>query len=1235
MVVTALFIAAGVVAVNVQVQNASATDGTVSYDNLRTGWDPNEPSLSPADASASDFGQLFATQLDGQIYAQPIVADGVVLAVTENDKAYGLDPQTGAIIWSRDVGPTWPASAIGCGDLVPNVGSTATPVVDTATNTAYFTTKVNDGPTVNNPHWYMHAIDITTGVERAGFPTTIAGTPSNDPVHAFNPKTAMQRPGLLLLGGVVYAGFASHCDYKPYVGYVVGVNAATGKLATMWSTEAGSAKSEAGIWQSGGGIVSDGPGTMIVATGNGLSPAPGPGNQPPPNLAESVVRLKVNPDGTLSATDFFSPHNNTNLDTDDLDLGSGGPLAIPDGYGTTAHPHLLVQVGKDGRVFLLDRDHLGGDAQGAGGTDAALQIVGPYRGVWGHPAFWGGNGGYVYDVENAGYLRAYKVGTAGSGLPSLTSVGTSAGTFGYTSGSPVITSTGTTSGSALVWVEYSTGSTGANAQLRAYNPIPVNGVLQLVYSVPIGNASKFAVPATDNGRLYLGTRDGVLFGFGRPAHSALTAPPTDLGSVDVGGTSTGQVTVTATQSVTVDSVSTATPFAVGTTTLPVTLTTGQHLTVPVSFSPTTSGAQSGSITFETSAGELSFELNGNGTSPGLVADPTTLDFGEVPTGGVSTASVSITNSGASNETVTAATGPSSPYAASSLPATGLVLAPSASVSVPISFQPTASGDFDDTLVVTSDAGSVTVPISGTGVTGAPQLTITPLTTDFGAVPIGQSLTKTFDIANTGNLTLTITKAAPPAGPFGATTPISEGQQLTPGEVVQQAITFTPTAVGAATGAYLITGNDGQGEQTVSFTGSGVAAGGNPLPAPASPAWTYNGAAKQTGGDTVLTPAKANVAGSAIYATPVRTDGLHAHFTAQLSGGTGADGLTFELLDPATATATALGRTGGALGYGGLTGVAVTLDTYQNGDDPSGNFVGIVTAATGTKKDVLTYAASMPAPTSLRTGTHSVDVTVTGSQLQVSLDGGPALTATVALPSQALIGFSAATGGKTDVHTVRSVSITTAGTSATAIAYRAAAHSYAAAATSTATVTTPTTVAAGDTEVLYVSTSVVGAASGPPGWTRVAQQSSAPLQATVYSRIATSTDAGSAVSVPITARSAVALQLVAYSGSVSSVTATAAGDSNQSAHATPTATVSGTGAWVVSFWADKSSSTTAWTVPVGLTTRDTVTATGSGRVTDTVADSAAAVATGTTARQTATVTGGVSGKAAMFTVVLAP
>ncbi|GHF44252.1 hypothetical protein GCM10017566_16410 [Amycolatopsis bartoniae] len=799
---------------------ALADETTAAHDTLRTGWDDNEPGLVPSQVSANDFGQLFSATVDGQVYAQPVVANGVVIAATENNKVYGLDAVTGSQKWKLDLGPAWPVSTVSCGDLVPNIGVTATPVYDPSTGTVYLTSKVNDGPDPQHPHWYLHALDAKTGAERSGFPTTIKGAPTNNPNVPFNPMTAMQRPGLLLLDGVVYAGFASHCDYTPYVGYVVGVNASTGVQTTMWATEAG-VSDEGGIWQAGSGLVSDGSGRIIVATGNGIAPPAGPGDTPPATLGESVVRLAVNSDGSLTAQSFFSPHDSTKLNQDDADLGSGGPMALPANFGTSAHPHLVVQVGKDGRIYLLDADHLGGSAQGANGDDAVVGMTGPFQGVWGRPGFWGGDGGYVYVVGSNGPLRALKYSSSG---PSLTSVGTTSDNFGYTSGSPVVTSTGTTSGSALVWVVYSTGPGGENAQLRAYDPVPVGGVLKMRYSAPIGTAVKFSVPATDNGRVYVGTRDGKILGFGRPTTAPLATKPYDFGSTAVGTTGNATVTVTANSNLTVNSASAEAPFATSLTT-PVTLTKGQTLSVPISYTPTTWGGATGSLTFTTSAGTTAMDLHGQGTQPGLGSTPSSLDFGPVRTGAAKELGVNILNTGTTAETITGLTLPDAPYSIVNAPATGTVLGAGASTTITVHYEPTVGSDTGKPnpaqLVVTGDQGSVTVPISGTALTGQAQLTLDPSVLDFHTVPVGQTATLSFSVENTGTVGMKIYKAKAPAGVFSVASKdqLAENLPISPGDSVQVKVSFTPTDAYPATATYEVTADDGGSAQYVTLQGN--------------------------------------------------------------------------------------------------------------------------------------------------------------------------------------------------------------------------------------------------------------------------------------------------------------------------------------------------------------------------------------------------------------------------------
>ncbi len=347
---------------------------TAGYSNLRDNWDPNEPALSPTAVRSSKFGQLFSTALDGSVYAQPLVVNGTVIVTTEKASAYGINATTGAIEWKRSFGSPFAAATIGCSDLTPDLGSTATPVVDPTTGTVYLTTRLETGTGgLANAHWYLQAISAATGTEVSGFPVRITGTPSNTPGVPFNEAYSQNRPGLLLLGGTVYIGFASDCDFTPYRGVVVGVSTTTKKVTTMWSDESGigtDQNSQAGIWQSGGGLVSDGANRIILTTGNGVSPQPSPSGTPPATLSESVIRLAVNANGSLTPAQFFAPSDAANLDANDEDFGSGGPIALPPAdFGTSGHPDLVVAVGKEGEIFLLDANHMGGYQAGSVGLE--------------------------------------------------------------------------------------------------------------------------------------------------------------------------------------------------------------------------------------------------------------------------------------------------------------------------------------------------------------------------------------------------------------------------------------------------------------------------------------------------------------------------------------------------------------------------------------------------------------------------------------------------------------------------------------------------------------------------------------------------------------------------------------------------------------------------------------------------------------------------------------------------
>ena len=821
---------------------AHAAETTISVNNLRTGWDPHEPGLSGLAPTESDFGERFDVALEGQIYAQPLIIDATgstpatLIVATETDKVYALDPDTGAVRWTDDLGDPWPVSAVNCGNINTRIGITSTPVYDPATKSVYVMAKTNGvtvtgEPDSDHPNWRLHALKVTDGHERRHWPVAIGGYPDNDALNAFNPKTVAQRPGLLLLDGNIYAGFASYCDAGPFDGYVAGISTTTHTITSLWTTAAGTDNGWAGIWQSGGGLVSDGQGRIFVATGNGngTAPGPGPGKLPPGDLSESVIRLGVDSHGKITARDFFSPTNNASLDNGDLDIGSGGPLAIPKLVGGK---RLLVQVGKDGRVWLLDRDNLGGQGQGPGGSDGPVDMSGPFKGVWGHPAYWGGpgntgsDGGYVYDVENQGPLRAFHLSTNSVGSPALTPVATSDGTFGYTSGSPVVTSSAVGAGSAVVWVVYTETPYGQGGDLRAYSAVPEDGRLQQLYSSADDSAveftdEKFTTPATDGNRVYFGTYNGHVLSFGESSSPAVAALATPFGDVPVGTTSDGQtVTITALRDTTITGLSSTGPFTVEPLDLPVALSPGEQLTATVTFSPISPGAADGDLAVTTdSSGESRvdhLDVSGYGTQTGLRSQPTSLDYGTVATGATESFNVDIENTGTADATVSTAaleqTDPSHPLA---IPAnlSGATIKAGETLAIRVVYSPLPGAAESDagTLTVAADSGPpAEVSLSAASVTGNAKLTVSPNPLRFHTVTIGASVTKFFRLRNTGNIPLTFSKAPPPTGDFTSPKPLNEGATLQPGQTIRQLITYAPTARHHPTASYYFNFSDGTG-----------------------------------------------------------------------------------------------------------------------------------------------------------------------------------------------------------------------------------------------------------------------------------------------------------------------------------------------------------------------------------------------------------------------------------------
>ena len=708
---------------------AAAAIVTNSGDDLRTGWYPEASSITPQLVSGGTFGQLWSAPVEGQVYAQPLLSNGTLLVATEADQAYGLDPTTGGLKWSKALGTPWKAADIGCGDLTPTIGVTATPVIDQSTGVAYMTHKTyasgNSGPA----KWFMDAIEMSSGAEKPGFPVELAGTAQNDAGESFQPTTELQRPGLLLMEGVVYAAFGSDCDIKPYQGWVFGVSEA-GAVKARWSDE--TAGSGSGIWQSGAGLTSDGAGTILLSTGNGGVPvAPTPGSSPPGSLGEAVVRLRVQGDGSLNAVDFFAPYDAAALSEWDADFASGGVTGLPSEYfGTATVPHLAVAVGKDGYVYLLNRDDLGGIGEGPSGSDNVVQRVGPYGGVWSRPGVWPGEGGWVYiptasggksGAGSSGNLRVYKYGLSGSGSPNLSLAATSADAFGFSSSAPVITSEGTTSGSALVWIVWAPNGSGEGAQLRAYDPIPVSGKPVLRWSSAVGTSAKFALPGVGAGKLFVGTRDDHVLAFGSPVTPALSGPSTSFPATIIGASREATVTLTANEALTIPAgglSSSSAQFSLGTSSpaLPATLSSGQPIDVPVVFKPASTGPQAGTLTAKTSSGKtVTFSLSGNGqaSGPKLESNPTVLTFEGTALGTSRSDSATFTNVGSEAVTINKVDAPAAPFSLEGAPHPGQHLAPGESLAITVNFAPSLVGKYEEPLSLETSAGTQTVQLVAT------------------------------------------------------------------------------------------------------------------------------------------------------------------------------------------------------------------------------------------------------------------------------------------------------------------------------------------------------------------------------------------------------------------------------------------------------------------------------------------------------------------------------------------
>jgi hypothetical protein len=496
---------------------------TSRNDNMRDGQNLSETILTPGNVNVSQFGKLFSQKVDGYVYAQPLYVPNVsipgmgthnvVYVATEHDSVYAFDADNNT---GMNASPLWQTSLIdpargittvssndvSCTDLVPEIGITSTPVIDTTAGTMFVVTKIKD----NGQFFHvLHAINIVTGKDQPGSPVVIHaqvkgnGDGSVNGFVTFDPLHEAQRPGLLLVNGTLFIAWASHCDNSPYHGWVMEYNESTLKQTAVWNSTPNGGLG--GVWQSGGGIASDGT-YIFFATGNGSYDGPKGGS----DFADSVLKGPAATPLPLHPYDYFTPYDQGTLSDGDTDVGSGGVLLLPDQGQGSPHRHLLVQVGKSGSIYLIDRDHMGGYNPN-NNNQIVQDMENAIGGLWATPAWWNNN---VYFGGNNDYLRQYTFNPT-TGLLSNTAVATA--TFsGFPGPTPSISANGTNN--AIVWT-LQVDNYGSNGQaiLHAYD---ANNIATEFYNSnqnssrdQPGISVKFTVPTVVNGKVYVPTATQV------------------------------------------------------------------------------------------------------------------------------------------------------------------------------------------------------------------------------------------------------------------------------------------------------------------------------------------------------------------------------------------------------------------------------------------------------------------------------------------------------------------------------------------------------------------------------------------------------------------------------------------------------------------------------------------------------------------------------------------------------
>jgi hypothetical protein len=498
---------------------APATTDVLTYHNdvARTGQNLTETTLTTSNVTTAKFGKLGFYSVDGLVDAEPLYAanvsvpsngtHNVLIVPTEHDSVYAFDADSGATLWHVSMLKSGETSSDnrGCGQVSPEIGVTSTPVIDRTrgpNGAVYVVAMSKNGSTY---YQRLHALDLALGTELFGGPTEIqatypgTGDNSSNGNVVFDPAQYKERSALLLLNGVIYTGWASHCDIRPYTGWIIGYSESTlAQTSVLNVTPNGN---EGAIWMAGAGLAADTSGNIYFLDANGEFDTTLNSNGFPSDGDYGNAFMKLSTSSGLAVADYFEMDNGVSESGSDTDLGSGGMIVLPDltnGSGNTVH--LAVGAGKDSNLYLVNRDSMGKFSSNNNNIYQELAGALP-GGVWAMPAYFNNT---IYYGSVGSPIQAFTI-TNAKLSPSATSQ--TANSFGYPGTTPSISANGTSNG--IVWAIENT----SPAVLHAYDATNLNELYNSNQASggrdQFGAGNKFITPMIVNGKVFIGTTNGV------------------------------------------------------------------------------------------------------------------------------------------------------------------------------------------------------------------------------------------------------------------------------------------------------------------------------------------------------------------------------------------------------------------------------------------------------------------------------------------------------------------------------------------------------------------------------------------------------------------------------------------------------------------------------------------------------------------------------------------------------